>query len=163
MNNITNINFNDLIPNFRVYYRDGDEIIARTIEYIKNPDEANPNIRVELDQLPNPLLQLDLDDLNNFENQPQETDPTKKIIIIKFIGEEDEETGNVHLNDNNKVTILVMTDETNNFLFEETELQKPIQKKRGKAGGKRKSSKKRGKASGKKKLSKKQKLFRKKK
>ena len=68
-----------------------------------------------------------------------------------------------NLNDNNKVTILVMTDETNNFLFEETELQKPIQKKRGKAGGKRKSSKKRGKASGKKKLSKKQKLFRKKK
>jgi len=157
--NITNINFNDLIPNFRVYYRDDkDEIIARTIEYIRNPDENNPNIQVELDQLPNPFLPSDLNDFEN-PQQPPQPDQTKKIIQIKFIGEE-EEIGNVHLNDNNKVTILVMTEE---FVFYETELQKPLQKTRGKAGGKRRLSKKRKLSRKKRKLSrKKRKLFRKK-
>ena len=108
----TNINFNDLIPNFKVYYRDGDEIIARTIEYIRNPDEANPNINVELNNLPNQLLPVD--DFNNLD-QVREPDLTKKNIFIKFISEE-EEIGTVNLNDNNKVTILVMTDETHLFL-----------------------------------------------
>ena len=135
----TNITFNDLIPNFRVYYRDGDEIIARTIEYIRNPDEANPNINVELNNLPNSLLPVD--DFNNLD-QVREPDLTKKNIFIKFISEE-EEIGTVNLNDNNKVTILVMTDETHGFLHIVTELQKPLTREKRARGGKRKSSRKR--------------------
>ena len=46
---ITNINFNDLIPNFRVYYIDGDEIIARTIQYIRNPRPLIPNVDIVLE------------------------------------------------------------------------------------------------------------------
>ena len=62
--------------------------------------------------------------------------------MIKFIGEQDEYVGEVHLNDDNKVTIEVMTD---NFDFDIVELYKitpPVKKKRGKAGGKRRLSRK---------------------
>ena len=142
MNDIT---LNDLIPNFRVYYKNGNEVVYRTIEYIRNPDEDNPNINVALTNLP-----FENNDLDK-ENEEKQTQ--NKTLMIKFIGEEDEETCNVNVN-NNDVNILVMKDD---FLFYETELyKKNTQKKTG--GKKRRLSRKKRRLSRKKrKLSRKRK------
>jgi hypothetical protein len=81
---LININFNDLIPEFEVYYIDGDEIgnrkfVNRKIEYIRNPNQVNPNIQVELNDLPNPPLPLH--EINENENQEQPPDFTKKKYV----------------------------------------------------------------------------------
>lgn len=139
MDNITNIYFDELIPDVRVYFRNNEQDIVRTIEYIRNPNQVNPNTNIVLNQLPFGII--DNDFLNDLENQTN--DETKRIIIIKFIGHENEELCAVNLNDNNKVTISVMGDD---FLFYDTDLYKitpPVQKTRGKTGGKRRLSKKR--------------------
>ena len=107
MNDIT---LNDLIPNFRVYYKNGNEVVYRTIEYIRNPDEDKPNINVALTNLP-----FENNDLDK-ENEEKQTQ--NKTLMIKFIGEEDEETCNVNVNNNN-VNISVIR---NDFLFYDTEL-----------------------------------------